>query len=53
MKLYNINLNKNERKELIRFTTTGRHAVRKVLHARILLKADEGMIDEDIPDFGT
>lgn len=48
MKLYHINLTEEERQELIRLTTTGRHAARKVLHARILLKADEGLKDEQI-----
>jgi transposase len=46
MKLYDINLTEEERKELICLTTTGRHAARKVMHARILLKADEGLLDE-------
>lgn len=48
MKLYHINLTKKEREELVRLTTTGRHASRKVMHARILLKADEGLKDEQI-----
>jgi len=46
MKHYIINLTEKEREELIRLTTTGRHAARKVMHARILLKTDEGLIDE-------
>ena len=48
MKQYIINLTENEREELIRLTTTGRHDARKVMHARILLKATEGLIDERI-----
>jgi transposase len=48
MKLYHINLTEEERKELVHFTTTGRHAARKVMHARILLKAHEGLRDEQI-----
>lgn len=50
MKLYHINLTEKERKELVRFTTTGRHAARKVMHARILLKADENLKDEQIAE---
>lgn len=46
MKLYHINFTEEERDELVCFTTTGRHAARKVMHARILLKADEGLKDE-------
>ena len=45
MKLYTINLTHEERGELVRLVTTGRHAARKVLHARILLKADEDRED--------
>ena len=48
MKLYHINFTKKEREELVRLTTTGRHAARKVMHARILLKADECLKDEQI-----
>lgn len=48
MKQYIINLTENEHEELIRLTTTGRHAARKVMHARILLKAALGLIDERI-----
>lgn len=50
MKLYHIHLTEEEREELVRFTTTGRHAARKVMHARILLKADEGLMDEQIAE---
>lgn len=48
MKRYIINLTKHEREELVQLTTAGRHAARKMLHARILLKADAGFKDEDI-----
>ena len=48
MKLYHINLTEQEREELIRLTTTGRHAAPKVMHAKILLKADESLLDEQI-----
>lgn len=50
MKRYTINLSDEEREELTRLTTTGRHAARKMLHARILLKADEGHTDVRISD---
>ena len=50
MKHYIINLTKEEREELILLTTTGRHAASKVIHARILLKTDEGLIDEQIAE---
>ena len=48
MKLYHINPTEEEREGLVRLTTTGRHAAQKVIHARILLKADEGLKDEQI-----
>ena len=48
MKRYTINLSDEEREELTRLTTTGRHAARKMLHAKILLKADEGLTDVKI-----
>jgi transposase len=50
MKLYHINLTNEEREELVRLTTTGRHAARKVMRARILLKADEGLKDKQIAE---
>ncbi len=50
MKLYIINLTEEEREQLIRLTTTGRHSALKVLHARILLKTDDGLIDEQIAE---
>jgi transposase len=50
MKHYIINLTEQEQKELIRLTTTGRHSALKILHARILLKTDEGLIDEQIAE---
>ena len=48
MKVYNVNLTEEERKDLTSVTTTGRQAARRMLHARILLKADNGLIDEEI-----
>jgi transposase len=50
MKLYIINLTEEERGNLTRLTTTGHHAARKVRRARILLKADEGLKDEQIAE---
>lgn len=50
MKRYIINLTNEEHEELSRLMTTGRHAALKMLHARILLKADEGLIDEQIAE---
>ena len=50
MKRYIINLTKEEREELRRLTTTGRHAALKVLRARILIKADDGLVDEQIAE---
>lgn len=50
MKRYHINLTEEVREELVHLTTTGRHAARKVMHARILLKADEGLKDEQIAE---
>jgi transposase len=50
MKLYHINLTEEERKELIRLTTAGRHAAKKVMRARILLKADAGLKDGQIAE---
>ena len=45
-KKYVVRLTEEEREELVCFATTGRHAARKVIHARILLKAHEGLKDE-------
>ena len=50
MKHYIINLTEEEQQELIGLTTTGRHSALKMLHARILLKSDEGLIDEQIAE---
>ncbi len=50
MKHYIINLTEEEREELYRLTTTGRHSALKMQHARILLKTDEGLIDEQIAE---
>ena len=50
MKHYIINLTEEEREELICLTTTGRHSALKMLHARILLKTDEGLVDDQISE---
>jgi transposase len=50
MKQYIINLTEYEREELIRLTTTGRHSALKMQHARILLKTDEGLADEEVAE---
>ncbi len=51
MKKYRVTLTKEERKEMKKLINTGKSAARKIIHARILLKADEtegGEKDEDI-----
>ena len=50
MKRYHVNLSASEREEVRRLTTTGRVAAQKVMHAHILLKADDGLIDEEIAE---
>jgi transposase len=42
---YIVRLNTEEREELLAFVNTGRAAAAKLLHARILLKADVGAGD--------
>ena len=50
MKHYNINLTEEEREALYRLTRKGRQAALKMLHARILLKTDDGLVDEQIAE---
>jgi transposase len=50
MKRYIINLTDYEREELHRLVTTGRHSALKRQHAQILLKTDDGIIDEKIAE---
>ena len=50
MKRYLVNLTEAEKADLRRLTTTGRVAASRVIHARILLKADEGLTDEEIAE---
>ena len=42
---YMVRLNTEEREQLLAFVNTGRPAAAKLLHARILLKADVGAGD--------
>ena len=53
MKKYRVTLIPKQREQLIRMINTGKAAARKIIHARILLKADESeggekQKDEDI-----
>ena len=48
MKRYIVTLTETERAELRKLISTGRGAARRLAHARILLKADQGLIDEQI-----
>lgn len=48
MKRYIVELTEEERDKLHRLATTGRVLASKVTHARILLKADEGLTDAEI-----
>lgn len=50
MKHYIINLTDEERAALTGITKGGRHAVRKVQRAKILLKSDAGIIDKEIAE---
>lgn len=49
-RLYHVTLNAEERRDLTRLITAGRHAARKILHARILLMSDEGPEGPALPD---
>ncbi len=48
MKKYKVSLTAEEREELHKMVKTGKSAAHKLSRARILLKADEGWLDEDI-----
>ena len=50
MKRYIIKLTHEERTKLTQMTKGGRHAVREVQRAQILLKSDAGVIDEEIAE---
>ncbi len=47
-KLYKVELRSDEREHLKNLISSGRESARKLTHARILLKADEGWQDEEI-----
>jgi transposase len=47
-KKYQVNLSAQERRELEQRLRRGTHSVRQLTRARILLKADEGLLDEEI-----
>jgi transposase len=47
-KKYKVDLTSNEREALLGLISRGKPSARKVTRARILLKADEGLIDRDI-----
>jgi transposase len=46
--IYKVDLTSEEREELLRLIRRGKPSARKVNRARILLKADEGLKDEEI-----
>jgi len=50
MKKYIIELSAEERHELQRLLRSGKTAARKATRARILLKADDGLSDEQIAE---
>jgi transposase len=47
-KKYIVTLTEAERAELRKLVSTGKGAARRLAHARILLKADQGLIDQQI-----
>lgn len=47
-KKYHVKLTPEERQELLELTSKGRISARKMKRAQVLLKADEGLKDEDI-----
>ena len=47
-KKYKVDLTNGEREQLLRLISRGKPSARKVTRARILLKADEDVIDHDI-----
>ena len=47
-KKYHVKLTSEERQELLEMTSKGRINARKMKRAQVLLKADEGLKDEDI-----
>jgi transposase len=51
-KKYHVELKVHERRELEQMLRRGTHSVRQLTRARILLKADEGLQDEEIAEEG-
>jgi len=49
-KIYIVDLTAEERNELLALIRSGKTSARKVTRARILLKADEGLTDEEIAE---
>ena len=47
-KKYHVELTSKERSELEQMLRSGKHSTRKITRARILLKAEEGLSDEEI-----
>ena len=50
MKKYIVDLTAEERDELLHLSRSGKTSARKLTRARILLKADEGLSDEEIAE---
>ena len=49
-KKYEVSLDDDQRAELERVVRSGRWPARKVLHARVLLRADEGLTDPEVAE---
>lgn len=49
-KKYVVKLDETERKELQTIISSGKHSAKKILKARVLLKADQGWTDQRIAD---
>lgn len=49
-KIYTVDLPEDERNHLINIISSGTEKVRKITRCRILLKANDGWIDQDISD---
>ena len=50
MKKYIVTLTDDERETLLKIISAGKGAARRIAHARILLKADQGLTDEAIAE---
>ena len=49
-KKYEVSLDDGQRSELERLVRSGESPARKLLHARVLLKADEGQTDQEVAE---